>query len=167
LSKKGKKRFFVLKDGSLYWYANEKADKHKGKLVLYGCTVEAVKEKRNTLTIIPPEGKSYDLTADIVPDYEEWLLALSASAKRNPKGSSFSLSDLKQQAAVEKTSPREAEKKEPEKIIESVEKRGWMMKKYQKRYFIVRICRYDTPFALERWSQIRTLLPCRHLIIDD
>ncbi len=64
---------------------HKQLDKAKGKLVLSNCKVEQVPGKRNTIMIVNPGGKNYELIAGTSNEFDEWLLTLQQSTKRDSK----------------------------------------------------------------------------------
>lgn len=60
-------------------------DKAKGKLVLTNCKVETVPGKRNTILIVNPGGKNYEVVTTTSTEFDEWLLTLQQSTKRDSK----------------------------------------------------------------------------------
>eukprot|EP01119_Soliformovum_irregulare_P015850 TRINITY_DN4526_c0_g1_i6.p1 TRINITY_DN4526_c0_g1~~TRINITY_DN4526_c0_g1_i6.p1 ORF type:complete len:770 (+),score=234.79 TRINITY_DN4526_c0_g1_i6:73-2382(+) len=135
LTKKGKKRFFVLRDCTLYWYDSEKAEKSNGNLKLAGCAIDSVASKRNAIFIKNPFGDSYELLAEKSQDADEWIQLLRQSAQiAQMRKVSLSLVMLSSKLSPP-TSPRDFQ---VENVKTDVNKRGWLMKKGKRRYFILK-----------------------------
>lgn len=78
-----KRRFFVLKDGGLFYYENETDLRPKGQMSLYGAAAVFVQypkvAKANCLEISTPERTLY-IYADSADDIKEWALAIQKAA---------------------------------------------------------------------------------------
>mmetsp|Transcript_9981 Transcript_9981/g.13709 ORF Transcript_9981/g.13709 Transcript_9981/m.13709 type:complete len:1266 (+) Transcript_9981:125-3922(+) len=81
LTKKGKRRFFVLKTDHLVWFLTEKEAKHKGSFSLSGCTVE-LKNTQSCVFSITNGQQSYELTAKS-PEYaQQWVRAIEQAVQK-------------------------------------------------------------------------------------
>ena len=81
LSKKGKRRFFVLKGDHLVWFLTEKEAKHKGSFSLSGCTAE-IKSSQACVFTITNGVENYELTAKS-PEYaQQWVKAIEQAVQK-------------------------------------------------------------------------------------
>lgn len=93
LFKKGRKRYFILRNNTLMWYTPEEADKHgagklKSSITLAGCTAKEYREQPESLVITSPAFE-YIFKAGSTQEMKEWIdciqhhikIANSASAQ--------------------------------------------------------------------------------------
>jgi hypothetical protein len=86
--KKGARRWFALRRGTLYWFKTVQAvdrvsnEFANGSLSLMRCTVAPMEGQKNTLAITPPADSGntrvYDLGCYTVEEYQQWIKALRA-----------------------------------------------------------------------------------------
>ncbi|XP_069801245.1 connector enhancer of kinase suppressor of ras 2 isoform X3 [Dendropsophus ebraccatus] len=87
-SQKWKKYWFVLKDSSLYWYANEEEEKAEGFISLPEFKIDRASEcrKKFAFKACHPKIKSFYFAADNLDDMNRWIsrvnLAASGYAER-------------------------------------------------------------------------------------
>lgn len=132
LEKKGKKRWFVLRDNTLFWFSKEmsptsdflKNVNFNGYLDLrLGCVVEQIANSTTSFIISANlSGVSYTLTAKTESEMREWIVALQSAIDR--------VKEIKK--TTQKTGNYVA---------------GWLIKKGKKRFFALqkannRLCWY-------------------------
>ena len=112
MSKKGKDRWFLLRDHSLFWFTKEQPldtdirKEVRGSLLLEGCTVAA--QGSDALVVTAPGGAVYALGCQSERERDDWVRAVEAA-----------LRDLEHSLQTE------------------AKKSGWLEKKKQRRWFVL------------------------------
>jgi len=83
LSKKGQKRYFVLKDSILRWYLDSSEKEERGNLPLLGCTVSFNQDKLEIQ--IKNKGTHYELSSQSFLEADDWFFMLEMAAERASK----------------------------------------------------------------------------------
>mmetsp|Transcript_26034 Transcript_26034/g.36626 ORF Transcript_26034/g.36626 Transcript_26034/m.36626 type:complete len:848 (+) Transcript_26034:100-2643(+) len=123
LTKKGKKRFFVLKDCVLRWYLDENDLKEKGSFDLADAKVD-LDPHRFAIFLTENKGtRSYEVIAQTAQQAEEWFFMLKTSADK--AHNKFPDNNTRNRS-------------ESAEITTFAEKRGWLIKKGKRRFFILR-----------------------------
>jgi hypothetical protein len=136
LEKKGKRRWFVLKDGNLSWYNQPKhhqtGSNPNGSLKTSECCVDQIGELNGlyAFAIYSKKNKEqeYILMASSGTEMEDWVVALLLSG---------SVTD-KEKSSMLETHPEEETKSSSVGALPEHDKNGWLEKKGRKRWFILR-----------------------------
>ncbi|XP_032399731.1 interactor protein for cytohesin exchange factors 1 [Etheostoma spectabile] len=83
LGSKWKRYWFVLKKSSLYWYANQMAEKAEGFINLSGFTIQQARQgrKKHALTASHPLVVTIFIAAESFADMNKWISKLSEAAE--------------------------------------------------------------------------------------
>ncbi len=112
MSKKGKERWFLLRDHALFWFTKEQPldtdirKEVRGSLALENCTVSTAGS--DGVTVTAPGGVAYTMTCQAERERDEWVKALEASIR-----------DVERQLQTD------------------TKKSGWLEKKKQRRWFVL------------------------------
>ncbi|KAM5182070.1 connector enhancer of kinase suppressor of ras 2 isoform 2-T2 [Mantella aurantiaca] len=81
-SQKWKKYWFILKDASLYWYANEEEEKAEGFISLPEFKIDRASEcrKKFAFKACHPKIKSFYFAADNLDDMNRWISRINSAA---------------------------------------------------------------------------------------
>ncbi|PRP82991.1 rho GTPase-activating protein 25 [Planoprotostelium fungivorum] len=120
LVKKGKKRWFIVRNGALSWQDTEWSEKINGKLLLNGCTVtiSTARDRPNSFVVSSSDGTIYEMSAKSPQEVQEWVSSVNRGI----------ISEVERKATIS----------EPKGFVSTYERKGWLMKKGKKRYFLLR-----------------------------
>lgn len=129
LEKKKKRRWFVLQEDTLSWYAKEGDVKERGQVNLGEYTVKEDDPKTFTLSNLKDDKTHFQIVAKSAEEAKEWVASLKRGCQ---KGQKKEADILKARA----TARQNAEARKGGQV--TLEKKGWFIKKRKKRYCVLR-----------------------------
>jgi hypothetical protein len=128
LEKKKQKRWFVLQEESLTWYAKEGDVRERGQLNLGECNVVTDDSKTFTLVNLKDENVRYQLVAKNADEARGWVSSLQRACEKGKKKES----DVLKARAMAR---QNAEARKGSAV--TLEKKGWFVKKRKRRYYVL------------------------------
>ena len=128
LEKKKQRRWFVLQDASLAWYAKEGDARERGQLSMADCTVAIDDSKTFTLVSSKDDQLRYQLVAKTSEEAAGWVRALQRAAER---GKAKEEEILRARAMARQN----AAARQGGQV--NLEKRGWFVKKRKRRFYVL------------------------------
>lgn len=129
LEKKKQRRWFVLNDLVLAWYAKEGDARERGQLSLSDCTCVEDDPKTFTLVNVKDDQIRYQLVAKSAEEAREWQVAIRRACQRAQEREA---DILKARATARQT----AEIRKGGQVV--LEKKGWFVKKRKRRFYVLR-----------------------------
>jgi len=133
-----KKRFFVLKEGKIYYFEGERENDPRGMIDLSECTVAPASQKTGkeySFGIFHPRNRTFLLYADKEEDLKEWFTAIHRDEER------ISIDDFELLCVIGKGSFG--------KVLQ-------VMKKDNKKIFAMKVLRKDTIRARNQVEHTKT-----------
>ena len=129
LEKKKQRRWFVLNDLVLAWYAKEGDVRERGQLNLADCNCVEDDPKTFTLVNVKDDQLRYQLVAKTPEEAREWMAAIRRACQRAQEREA----DILKARA---TARQNAEARKGGQVV--LEKKGWFVKKRKKRFYVLR-----------------------------
>lgn len=127
LEKKKQRRWFVLQDQTVSWYAKEGDVRERGSLNLGECTVQVDDPRTFTLVNLKDDQLRYQLVAKTADEAKEWVTSFKIACAR---GQQKEADVLKARATARQNAEARGQV--------AIEKKGWFVKKRKRRYFVLR-----------------------------
>ncbi len=129
LEKKKQRRWFVLNDLVLAWYAKEGDVRERGQLNLADCNCVEDDAKTFTLVNVKDDQIRYQLVAKSPEEAREWMAAIRRACQRAQEREA----DILKARA---TARMNAEARKGGQVV--LEKKGWFVKKRKRRFYVLR-----------------------------